>query len=141
MVEDEVAVDEDYNPAGFMDPAFILTGCDRSQGYYPVYRTNDYCQKMWGTDCTYGEAWYCNDDRSVEGKYDDCNDDSCAHLGGGDFDPAYIHHGCSGCGVCKNNCDDDCVYYTGSMWKCNDASDLAEDKEENKMLRGEVAVE
>jgi len=50
MIHGEVAVDEDYNPAGFMDPAFILTGCDRS--HYPVYRTNDYCQKMWGTDCT-----------------------------------------------------------------------------------------
>lgn len=69
------------------------------------------------------------------------NDDSCAHLGGGDFDPAYIHSGCTGCGVCKNNCNDDCVYYTGSMWKCNDALDLGEDEERNKMLRGEVEVE
>ena len=54
---------------------------------------------------------------------------------------AYIHSGCTGCGVCKNNCDDDCVYYDGNMWKCNDASVLAEDNLENKMLRGEVAVE
>ena len=38
---------------------------------------------------------------------------------------------------------DDCVYFNTdyNMWMCNDASELEEDKEESKMLRGEVAVE
>ena len=67
---------------------------DRNQGYYPVYCADG---------CTYGPAWYCNSGEWVGDKYDTCNGEpGCAHLGGGDFDVAHIHHGCSGSGVCKN---------------------------------------
>jgi len=129
-----LAADEDFNPEGFMDSAYILPGCDRSQGNYPVYCADG---------CTYGPAWYCNSGEWVGDKYDTCNGEpGCAHLGGGDFDVAHIHHSCSGPGVCKNGDYDDCVYFNTdyNMWMCNDASELEEDKEESKMLRGEVAV-
>lgn len=82
-----LAADEDFNPEGFMDSAYILP-CDRNQGYYPVYCADG---------CTYGPAWYCNSGEWVGDKYDTCNGEpGCAHLGGGDFDVAHIHHGCSG---------------------------------------------
>jgi len=65
------AAEEDYNPAGFMDPAYILP-CDRSQGNYPVYCADG---------CTYGPAWYCNSGEWVGDKYDTCNGEpGCAHL-------------------------------------------------------------
>ena len=134
-----LAADEDFNPEGLMDSAYILP-CDRSQGYYPVYCADG---------CTYGPGWYCNSGEWVGDKYDTCNgEQGCAHLGGGDFDVAHIYHSCSGWGICKNTIvgpdpDDDCVYFNTdyNMWMCNDASELEEDKEESKMLRGEVAVE
>ena len=60
---------------------------------------------------------------------------SDGEYGGGDFDKAYIHCGCT---YDNGDCDSDgrCAYYDDNqgMWKCNDASDV-DLKEENEMLR------
>merc|ERR1719291_818960 len=117
---------------GETDPAYIHPGCskDIDPDAYPVWRTNDYCQAAWGDDCAFGDGWYCNDDLPVWG-WDPNND----------FDSAAIHCGCQACDYVSPHDPDECVYWDGSEWKCNDsmASHVAVSKEEAKLLRGIVS--
>ena len=92
----------DDGPWGATDwNSFIHPGCDRSQGFYPVYRYDTDCP---GGSCAFGEGWYCNDDEDVSGW--DWNY----------FDNSFIHPDCS-------DCDGDrCVWFNTdeNAWLCND---------------------
>lgn len=88
----------DDSEFGEVDRAFIHPGCGDDGKSYPKYRKNHYCKKKYGSDCAFGEGWYCNDDKDVSG------------YGLYDFDPAFIHTGC-----------DSGVHWDNNLgaWYCN----------------------
>jgi len=80
------------------DAAYIHLGCSLPDGFFPEWATNDDCKKDHGSDCIYGDAWYCNDGADVSNL---------------NFDDAAIHTGC-----------DTGVHFSFSdnKWYCKDDS-------------------
>ena len=64
------------------DAAYIYSGCTLENGAFPEYATNADCQTNFGSDCEYGDGWYCNDGTDV------------STIDSKDFDDSAIHSGC-----------------------------------------------
>ena len=135
------------------DAAYIYSGCTLENGAFPEYATNADCQTNFGSDCEYGDGWYCNDGTDVS-KIDSKDfDDSAIHAGcdtgvhfslsyskwyckddgpEGDVDSnSFIAKGCNDPDFpkyaknadCQTDWGKDCVF--GDGWYCSDGTDVS----------------